>query len=45
MMPSVTKHGVDFNRFLSVKSVSEEGLERNHIAVYTTIHCDIVTAR
>ena len=44
-MPSVTKHGVDFICFLSVKSISEEGLERNHIAMYTTINCDIVTDR
>ena len=31
MMPSVTKHREDFNRFLSVKNMSEEGLEHDHI--------------
>ena len=45
MMPSVTKHGMDFNCFLSVKSILEEGLERGHFSVYTTILCDVVTAK
>ena len=37
MIPSVTKHGVDFNCFFSVKNI-EEGLERGHFSG------DIVTA-
>ena len=43
MMPSVTKHRVVFNCFLSVKNIhmSEEGLERNHITLNTTIYCAI----
>ena len=46
MMQSVNKHREDFNRFLSVKNMSEEGLERDHITVNTTIYCEnTVTAR
>ena len=41
MMPSITKHRVDFNCFLSLKNMSEEGLERDHIMVNTTIYCEI----
>ena len=43
MMPSVTKHRVVLNCFLSVKNMrmSEEGLERDHITVNTTIYCVI----
>ena len=41
MMPSVTKHLVDFKCFLSVKNMSEKGLERDHITVTTTIYCEI----
>ena len=42
MMPSVTKHREDFNRFLSVKNMSEEGLEHDHITVNTNMYCEIL---
>ena len=32
---------MDFNNFLSVKNMLEDGLERDHIAVNTTIYCVI----
>ena len=41
-MPSVTKHREDFNRFLSVKNMSEEGLEHDHITVNTNMYCEIL---
>lgn len=41
MMPFVTKHPVDCNCFLSVKNMSEKGLEHDHITVNTTIYCEI----
>ena len=41
-MPSVTKHRQDFNRFLSVKNMSEEGLEHDHITVNTNMYCEIL---
>ena len=37
----LTKHRVDFNYFLSVKNMSEEGLEHDHITANTTIYCVI----
>ena len=42
MMPSVTKHLEDFNHFLSVKNMSEEGLEHDHITVNTNMYCEIL---
>ena len=47
MMPSVTKYREDFNRFLSVKNMSEEGLEHDHITVNTNNYVlwNTVTAR
>ena len=41
-MPSVTKHREDFNRFLSVKNMSKEGLEHDHITVNTNMYCEIL---
>ena len=32
---------MDFNNFLSVKNMLEDGLERDHITVNTTIYCVI----
>ena len=37
----LTKHRVDFDYFLSVKNMSEEGLEHDHITANTTIYCVI----
>ena len=41
-MPSVTKHLEDLNHFLSVKNMSEEGLEHDHITVNTNMYCEIL---